>query len=108
MARDTKRPIGIAWSADPDANTYLIFVDTTDDPDFLDKVDAGDWPVTETVNDTQWLFPADHPADADLAVVSTDGDGRFSDPYSPEEWQDVPLARPPLAGPSAGRLLFAG
>lgn len=105
MARDTKRNLGVAWDADPEATEYIVYVDETDDPDFITKVDSGEWPATATVQETQWLFPAGHPEDADIAVVSTDGDGRFSSPHSPAEWQDIPLSRPPLAGPTGGRVL---
>ncbi len=108
MARDTKQNTGIAWSADPEATEYLIFYDTTDDPTFLAQVDAGDWPEFDRTTELQWLFPDGHPADADHAVVSTDGDGRYSSPHSPNAWQDIPLARPPLAGPTGGVVLSAG
>ncbi len=110
MSRDTNPvALGIAWDADPEATQYLIYADENDDPNFLAEVDAGTWTLTATVDAPllQWEFPTDVPADADLAVVSTDGDGRFSSPHSPAEWQDIPLARSPLAGPSAGRILLS-
>ena len=110
MSRDTKpRNSGIAWDADPEADDYLVYVDTTDGADFLSEVDAGNLAPVAVVTETQWQFPAGHPADADHAVVShqTDADGfeRWSNPYSPPEWQDIPLGRAPLAGPSGGRVL---
>ena len=111
MARDTKKNIGIAWDPDPgftDGWEYLIFVDETDDVDFLEKIDIGEWPVTDRTNETQWLFPAGHPDLADVAVLSTDNDGRFSTPLQPVGWQDIPLSRPPLVGPSGGIVLSAG
>jgi len=111
MARDEKRSIGIAWDPDPGFTTgweYIVFVDETDDPEFLAKIDTGEWPETDRTTETQWLFPVDHPTDADHAVVSTDNDGRFSDPHQPAGWQDIPLSRPPLAGVSGGRVLSAG
>lgn len=110
MARDTKRNIGIAWDPDPEATQYLIFVDEADDPLFLSEVDSGIADPIAVVDapTTQWVFPDGHPDNADHAVVSTDGDGRFSDPHSPQGWQDIPLSRPPLAGVTGGRVLSAG
>ena len=110
MARDERRTIGIAWDADPEATAYLVYVDETDDPGWLSAIDAGSITPVATVNapETEYRFPDGFPAFADVAVVSTDNDGRFSDPYSPLEWQDIPLSRPALVGPTNGRLLFAG
>ena len=111
MARDTRAVnIGIAWLADPDIDVnnggeYLIFVDPGDDPNFLGEVDNGNWPETDRTLELRWVFPPDHPADADHAVVSTDGDGRFSSPHSPASYQDIPFGRPPLSGPSGGSVL---
>ena len=120
MARDNLQDnIGIAWDPDPDADVfeYLVFW-TDDDSDFsgwMTRIDDGQINPDAVVTETQFVFPPGHPPGLDYAVVShgrnaTTGLERWSSPYSPSEWQDVPLdlVAPALEGPSGGRLLSAG
>jgi len=122
MARDNLvNSIGIAWDADPDPEVfeYLIYWKESDGDDaaWLADIDAGlITPNNEVAApETQFLFPSGHPDNADHAVVShalnaDSGLERWSSPYSPNEWQDIPLdpSAPVLSGPSGGRVLLGG
>lgn len=120
MARDNLNDnVGIAWDADPDPEVfeYLIYWKTTDgdDTNWLTDIDSGALAPGAVVTETQFIFPAGHPEGADHAVVSharNDATGveRWSSPYFPAEWNDIPLdqSAPALAGPSGGRVLAAG
>lgn len=121
MARSTYREVeGITWQPDPDPEVfeYLIFnTDTDDEAAWLAEIDAGQVNPTAVVDaaTTEYRLPEGHNPDFnDFAVVSharndQTGVERWSTPYSPELWQNVPLDVAPadLAGASGGALLYA-
>ncbi len=121
MARSTFRAVlGLSWVADPDplVTEYQIFAaDTDDESAWLGEIDAGSVNPDFTVpaSETEWRFPGGQDFDGyDFAVVShavnpDTGVERWSTPYSPALWQNVPLVQAPaeLAGVSGGALLFA-
>lgn len=106
MSRNTQSAKGLTWNEVPEATGYNIHMDTTDDPQFLAKVDAGDWPPVDSVTAPPYLFNDQTPDNADWAVVAFDDQGRFSDPHSPSGWQDVPLLNVPLDAPTGGTVLY--
>ena len=110
MARVTGLPSGIAWDPVPGATGYNVHIDLVDDPDFLTKVDSGENAPAAVLQETEYRWPDPAAVDgADFAVVAfaeqANGVVVFSDPYSPEVFQDVPLAFAQVAAPSGGRLL---
>lgn len=109
MSRNTQQARGIRWTGVPEATSYNIHVDHNDDPDFLTKVDDGTDEAFATVPaaETEWRFPDGFPDGADIAVVAVDDNtGRFSDPHSPEGFQDIPLLATPLAAPTGGVVFY--
>ena len=122
MARDNlANATGIAWDADPDPEVreYLVYWKDTDgdDTEWLASIDRGEVDPNGIVAapQTQFLFLDRVPDEADFAVVShaiNDETGleRWSAPYSPATWQDIPLdpSAPELTGPSGGRVLSQG
>jgi len=123
MARDSLRDnIGISWIPDPDPDVfeYLVYWTTDDDNNaaWLDSIDSGDVgpDAVVVVPENQFLFPDDgQPEGADYAVVShalndVTGVQRWSSPYSPIGWQDIPLdqSAPELTGPTGGAVLLSG
>jgi len=110
MARSNyDAPAGIAWDADPEAQDYIIYVDATDDNNFAELADSGQWPEHARVTATEYLFLETDPDDADWLVIShaiIDGVEFWSDPHTPAAWQDIDLdGQNPLAGAINGRLI---
>ena len=110
MARtDFDSPEGIAWDPDPEAQDYLVYMDPTDDENFAELADSGQWPVHATVTAPEYFFQEGDPDDADWLVIShavIDGVEFWSDPHAPAVWQDIDLdGQNPLAGVTNGRLV---
>lgn len=110
MARVTGIAPGIAWDPVPGATGYNVHIDLSDSPTFIADVDSGaDVPAVQ-VTEPEYRWPDPAAVDgADFAIVAfqeqANGVVVFSDPYSPEVFQDIPLAFAPVAAPSGGRLL---
>lgn len=123
MARSTYREItGIDWDADPDPEVfeYLVYMfdgNDEDIPNWLAEIDAGEVAAFYVVDAAITEFRLDEGHDPEFntfAVVSharnaDTGVERWSSPYSPALWQNVPLGQAPadLAGVSGGALLYA-
>lgn len=88
---------------------WNVHVDPDDDPEFIAQVDAGDWPVHETVEAPEW-FPGVNrelaEGEYDIAVVAIDDAGNYSDPLSVGAWQNVPLDVTPPPIPTGGAIEF--
>ncbi len=117
MSRSTQQLAqGIGWDPDPQATQYLIYMDESDSPDFVELVDTGQWAPHATIlatdpNPTQYLFTDEDPDEADWLVVSyaqIDGVEYWSDPHFPAAWNDIDLdGNNPLVGPTNGRIVTA-
>jgi hypothetical protein len=113
MSRVTGLARGIAWDPVEGADDYMLHVDLTDSAEFILEVDNGVNEPLATVTEPEFLFESVPGIDfdgADFAVVAhanQNGVDVYSDPHSPVEWQDIPLAFTPLAAPVNGRLVAA-
>lgn len=121
MARSTfRRVVGIQWEPDPDPTVfeYLIFIaDNQSEPDeveWLAAIDRGEVNPTERVASTTFVIPDGTRSGLDYAVVSharneETGEERWSSPYMPEVFDDLPLgeALPDLFGPGEGSIVYA-
>lgn len=107
MARITQRRL--RWDAPTDDiagwDLYVNDDPAVNEADFLAQADAGQltpYAQVEVADGPVWIIDGLDDAEYDFAVIARDGRGNFSDPLSPEVWQDVPLdVTPPLA-PTGG------